>query len=208
MRVRFWQRFYDGLGVRCVSAVADLTFAYVQDSLAESDLVAAFGTSFESLAFASFEIGTVTKALLSTLKSVRYPTGCVDPYVHRLLSSQAVRERLPELAIDEADAIADPDFAVFGVLDPLSLEGSLAIALRDGGPYSGPGSGFSIPSIDAFHMAHVFRTNLIGDRFDNLHVATGHGWNDWFAEAGWDHGWLMTDLLEFRAHLLCVSGID
>jgi hypothetical protein len=118
MRVRFWQRFYDGLGVRCVSAVADLTFAYVQDSLAESDLVAAFGTSFESLAFASFEIGTVTKALLSTLKSVRYPTGCVDPYVHRLLSSQAVRERLPELAIDEADAIADPPLCQPGLRRP------------------------------------------------------------------------------------------
>jgi hypothetical protein len=42
--------------------------------------------------------------------------------------------RLPELAIDQAHALADLESSRFEVLDPLMLEGSLAMALRDGGP--------------------------------------------------------------------------
>jgi hypothetical protein len=42
--------------------------------------------------------------------------------------------RCRELAIDQAHALADLESSRFEVLDPLMLEGSLAMALRDGGP--------------------------------------------------------------------------
>jgi hypothetical protein len=69
----------------------------VTDSLAESDLIAAFASSFESTAFASFEIKGMNNTLTRQMKSVGNSIcGYLDPYVHRLLFSDALRAHLPE----------------------------------------------------------------------------------------------------------------
>jgi hypothetical protein len=183
--------------------VAELTFFAVEDPLAESELVAAFATAFESHAFASFTIEGLTAGLKRTLQSCgNRVRGNLDPYVHRLMSSQAVRTRLPELAIDQAHRLAELDSSWFEVLDPLLLEGSLAMALRDGGPYS------RLPTTDSLRLALDFRTKLIGERYEDLQVVTGSGWTEWFYQIVWDYGWVMTDLRNLRIHLLCASGND
>ena len=95
-------------------AAAGLTFVAVENSLAESDLVGAFAASFSSMAFASVEIKGMSKTLARELKSVGNGLwGFLDPYAHRILSSDAMRGVLPELAMDEADPVDDPNHPVW-----------------------------------------------------------------------------------------------
>lgn len=200
---------------RIREAATDISFVLVEDPLAKSDLIAAFRSSFESMEFVSFAIEGSTTALARALKS--YGHGCrgqVDPYVYRLLSSDAMRAGVPDLALgnpmidpdktmfDVIDPTVDYPYGMFDVIDALYLEASLAVALRDGGPYAG------MPGADALRLSHDFCTKLIAERYDDFHIDTGDGWCDWFEHGGWDHGWIITDLGMSRVHLLCASGND
>jgi hypothetical protein len=119
----------------------------------------------------------------------------VDPLASRLLSSQTIQQHFPQLASDAAEL-------GFSMIDPLLFDGSLAIALRDGGPYRG------IPAPDALRLASSFREDLVGTRFDDLLVLTGAGWSEWFRGLYWDHGWIIIDTQAARTYLLCLTGED
>lgn len=123
--------------------------------------------------------------------------GVLDAWGDHLLTSQSFQSAAPELVPEPLD-----HGKRFTIVDPLLLEGAVAAALRDGGPYR------QLGSPQAVQTARQFRETLIGERFDDLCVLEGF-WDPWFLwEDGWSHGWLITDLAASRAYLLCMTATD
>jgi len=176
---------------------AALSFAWTDSSLKNFSLVREFEASFESAAFGCFDVAGLSIDLQLQLRGLGdgAPPVVADPFPSKLLSSTAMRQHLPDLATDNPH----PGFEVVG---PLLLEGSLAMALRNGGPYSG------MEAARALHLATEFRSELIGTRFEDLFVVAGCNWSPWFYDVAWDHGWIMTDFGTAQAYLLCASGND
>lgn len=166
-------------------------------------LLAAFASAVHGVQAATFRVSGLTLTLRSWLAQDH---GDQSPYVGRLLGSPALAEALPDVARGLDTATVDLTEAEFAWIHPLNLAASLALQLSSETAYdSGP------PISTAKKVADTFVEQVIGERFEQFHVADSNDpWSDWFYDIvpTWDHTWLITDLRDDLATLICVTDTD
>ena len=122
-------------------------------------------------------------------------------FIEQLLTSDALSTALPALVPIEAEPIA----ATFAESSPLLLDGQLAAALVEGGPYQN----FDKSQAEAKRVGVEVCKELIGDRYEDFRVdRSSASWSKWFHGTFWDGTWIITDKRSQRLTLLCLTDTD
>lgn len=128
-----------------------------------------------------------------------------DTAFRDLLTSDALRRALPDLAVPEPYSLtAPPRFAPLPA-GTLTLDGEWAALLVSGGAYER----FRGPAAEAKTLAAAAAHDLVLDRHEDFRVfRSGAPWTPWFLDVAWDSTWFVVDHARLTVTVLCLTDSD